>query len=524
MYNTSKKWKEKIYKNIQCIMNIYIDDVLINPDYITSFKKGGDIFDGEFALGSTPSQYIEMQIYKEHVSTPKKIRVEYGALINNALTVAELNAILVGTLNGIKVKSLSSNDNSFEIIPIGIYNVDDYTDNDDGTITIKALDNMIKFEFNYDGSELINKKGYATLLEVAKDICNKAGVELGSTSILNSEKLINVYDNEITAREYISYIAESAGCFALIGRDGKLYFREIYQNETKIPLELFGEYKWGEEFQISKVSYEDGTRNFKFGDDTRNNLWINQNNLYITDEEQILKIYNKIKGLTINSFEGKTVIDPAIDIGDKIVIDGKSIVYQGEMELQGRFIAQIDSKIQISSKEETTVKATSQKVVNRRIQSRINQVEGTITQLIEETSENSKKLSQHEQTIDTISDTVSNVETKLDNDYYTKTEANSQIEQKANSITSTVSQNISSAKQEAIDSANTNTTNKLKDYSTTKQMNSAIEQKANSINLKVEEKLDEKDFNSANIMLAINNDTSSAKIKADKISLERKRN
>lgn len=69
----------------------------------------------------------------------------------------------------------------------GIYNVDDYTDNDDNTITIKALDNMIKFEFNYDGSELISK-GEATLSEVAQDICNKAGVELGSTSFLNSDK------------------------------------------------------------------------------------------------------------------------------------------------------------------------------------------------------------------------------------------------------------------------------------------------------------------------------------------------
>lgn len=476
MYSTSRKWKENIYKNVQCAMNIYIDDILINPDYITSFKKGGDIFDGEFELGSTPSQYIEMKIYKEQISMPKKIRVEYGILINNALTVAEVNAMLIGTLNSIPVKSLSSNNSSFEMIPIGIYNVDDYTDNDDGTITIKALDNMIKFEFNYDGSDLINKKGYATLLEVAKDICNKAGVELGSTSFLYSDKLVAVYDNEVTAREYISYIAESAGCFATIGRDGKLYFREIYQDKTEIPLELFGEYKWGEEFQISKVSYEDGTRNFKFGDDTKNNLWINQDNVYIVDEEQIQKIYNKINGLTINSFEGKTVIDPAIDIGDKIIIDGKSIVYQGEMELQGRFIAQIDSKIQISAKEETSVKTTSQKVVNRRVQSRIDQVEGAITQLIEETSENSEKLSQHEQTIDDITDTVSSVETKLDKDYYTKTEANSQIEQKANSITSTVSQNISTAKQEAINSANTSTDSKLSKYTTTEKLGTFIEQ------------------------------------------------
>lgn len=410
MYETSEKWKQNIYENTVCAMNIYIDDVLVNPDYILDFKKGGNAFEEEFCLGGTPSQYVEMKLYKDKMpESLKKIRVEYGILINHALTVAEVNAMLVGTLNGIPVKSLSSNDSSFEMIPIGIYNVDDYTDNDDNTITIKALDNMIKFEFNYDGSELISK-GEATLLEVAQDICKKAGVELNSTSFLNSDKKVAVYDNTVTARKYISYIAESAGGFACIDRKGKLCFRKFYQDETEIPLEIFGEYKWGEEFKISKVSYEDGIRSFKFGDDTRNNLWINQENMYIVDEDQVKKIYNEIKDLTSNTFEGKTVIDPAIDLGDKIVIDGKNVIYQGEMSLEGSFIAQISSKIQIKQKEETTVKKESQKVVNRKVQSRIDQAEGKIEQLVEETSDQSQKLTKVEQTVDSISQKVSDIE------------------------------------------------------------------------------------------------------------------
>lgn len=269
---------------------------------------------------------------------------------------------------------------------------------------------MIKFEFNYDGSALVNEKGYATLLEVAQDICNKAGVELGSTSFLNSGKQIAVYDNTITAREYISYIAESAGCFACIGRDGKLYFRAIGEDKTEIPLEMFGEYKWGEEFQISKVSYEDGKRSFKFGDETRNNLWINQDNMFIVDEEQVQNIYNKVKGLTINSFEGKTVIDPCVDIGDKIIIDGKTVIYQGEMTLEGRFIAQISSKIQIKQKEETTVKKESQTVVNRRVQSEINQIDGKIKTLVEEVGDRSEKSTSVTQDVDGITEKIQRIE------------------------------------------------------------------------------------------------------------------
>lgn len=369
---------------------------------------------------------------------------------------------------------------------------------------------MIKFEFNYNGKELIDKKNEATLLEVAQDICNKAGVELGSTSFLNSDKKVYVYDNTVTAREYLSYIAESAGCFACIDRKGKLCFREFGQDETEIPLEMFGEYKWGEEFKISKVSYEDGARSFKFGDDTRNNLRINQENMYIVDKDQVQKIYNKIKGLTANTFEGKTVIDPAIDIGDKIVINGKNVIYQGEMSLEGKFIAQISSKIQIKQKEETTVKKESQKVVNRRVQSRIDQAEGKIEQLVEETSENSEKITKHEQDINGITQSVSEVKTEiktvdgkadkaqstantakstvdstnknLSNNYYTKTETNSQITQKAESITSEVSKTYSTktetstAKTEAINSANSSTDNKLKGYTETSKLGTAIEQ------------------------------------------------
>lgn len=129
--------------------------------------------------------------------------------------------------------------------------------------------------------------------------------------------------------------------------------------------------------------------------------------MYIVDENEVENIYNQIKGLEAYSFEGKTIIDPALDLGDKIIIGGKPIIYQGESDFQTRFIAEISSKIAIKGKQETTVKTISQKVLNRRVQSRIDEVEGKITTLVEETNENSSKLTQVEQDIDGIKQTVS---------------------------------------------------------------------------------------------------------------------
>ena len=87
--------------------------------------------------------------------------------------------------------------------------------------------------------------------------------------------------------------------------------------------------------------------------------------------------------------------------------------------------------------------------------------------------------------------------TAPDEDYSTTTQMNSAIDQKANQITSTVSETYSTktettkAKNDAISSANTSTDNKLKSYSTTTQMNSAITQKADTIMTSVNKKVDQ---------------------------------
>lgn len=83
---------------------------------------------------------------------------------------------------------------------------------------------------------------------------------------------------------------------------------------------------------------------------------------------------------------------------------------------------------------------------------------------------------------------------------------------------------INSAKEDAVTSANNATDEKLKKYSTTIEMNNAITQTVNasenSIMLEVNKKVDDEELTSAKIIARINDDTSEAVIKADKISLE----
>ena len=374
MYSTSTEYKNKILADsTRQLLNVYIDNNKIEDRYILECKITYKLLDNdEFCFGSTQAKTVNLKIHKNALpDTYTRFYIESG--------IAE------------------------ETVPIGYFNVDEISKNDDYTVSLTLIDDMSKFEFNYDGSALNYP---VTILTILQDICSKAGVELGSTSFLNWDKQVAVYDSTVTARTYLGYIAEQAGGFAIIGRDGKLYIRTIGEDTTELALRYFSEYSWGERFKVSRIAYEDGVQDFKKGNEVNNTIWISSDNMYIVDQEQIDNIYNEYQDFEVYSFSGTSIVDPAWDMGDIITIDNRKIVYQGELEYKGKFKASISSNIQAKSKEETTATKISETTKIRRVQSQIDQVEGTITQLVQETDEFQNQLSQVEQTVDQIQQQV----------------------------------------------------------------------------------------------------------------------
>lgn len=376
MYQTSDNYKSKIYKpSTRHLLKIFINDVEIDKKYILDCKFSQQLFSNdEFSLGAVTAQAVDLKLYQSVL--PKDIHKIY------------IESGIIG-----------------ETVPIGFFNVDEISKEDDYTVTLKLIDDMIKFEFNYDGSKLNYP---CTLLSVLQDIGKKAGVELGVTTFLNANKKVAVYDNTISGRTYISYIAEQAGGFACIGRDGKLYIKTIGENIAELPLKYFQNFSWGEKITISRIKYEDGLQLFEKGNKTGNTIYVSQENMYIVDQEQINNIYNELNGLEVYSFEGNSIIDPALDIGDILFIDNKYVIYQGSSQYVGKFKASITSKIQCKAKEETTSRTTSQKIVNRRVQSQIDEAEGKIIQLTQETAEHEEKLTKVEQDIEGVKQSVLN--------------------------------------------------------------------------------------------------------------------
>lgn len=584
MYKTTENYKRNVYTCRQHELNIYIDEQKVNDSYIFDFDPKYDLIDDKVEFGSTPMQEIELRLHKNAIpETYKEIYVESGIL----------------------------ND---EIVPVGYFTIKDIKDEDEYTTKIIAYDYMDKFEFKFDGSKYVP----CTTGTLLQHICNEAEVELATPIFLNSNVLINTYDNTITARRFISMIAEQAGAFAHIGRDGKLYIKHIeatsyinnyinkkhinletsinstgniikingnenglsntidlyidsdeksvylvdlfkqvyvnllngnlnislpkelediveyslddngnliayiydiygnklnfsidicgnliadidpkskiiisrkkitinldnyvlgendyieYNSNTKkwyifqnsisteianttvlnslnqllnislpkgileiylqdeisaismdctnfveIPIELFKEYEFSKEiFECTRIYYEDGIRSFDYGNQTGNTIYINSDNMFIIDDGnntsiQLQNVFNKVNGLKLRGFKGSSIIDVAIDIGDVVFIDGEPVLYQGTWEYQGRNKANISSRIQSKSREETTVTKVSTDVKIRRIQSNIDQLNGRITLLSQQANETSQKMASLQLEVGKIESKVEDVE------------------------------------------------------------------------------------------------------------------
>ena len=135
----------------------------------------------------------------------------------------------------------------------------------------------------------------------------------------------------------------------------------------------------------------------------------------------------------------------------------------------------------ISSKVDAINNKITNMVTQSDIDTAINKYDGSTVKTIRD------RVSKTEQDISGLTSTVSDIQSTFEGDIQSLSTQMSKLEQDATQFKTTVSatystkQETSQAKTDAINSANANTANQLKNYSTTAQMNSAIDQKANSI-------------------------------------------
>lgn len=311
---------------------------VINNDKIVGLSAECKMYDEAFKLGSTPCMCLTLEILKGEISSAWNVTDVY---VNDY------------------------DDSRFRHHFI----IDEVNTDDDVVEKYTLVDYMIKFNFNYDGSSFIGTEG-KTLLQVLQNICSVAGVTCYVSEFNGSDKLVTWYDNTISARDYISMISELAGGWAYIDYQGRLVFGE-YTNDnitTSLALENTSGYKIGEYHKITRVLFDNTDLVLEAGNETYNTLYLNPNNVYITEQDDVDGIYNIIKNFDFYSMEiEKCPITKFVTPGWKINVslDGTAqytmlaqVQYSYMLGWQGGYSAMLANQEQ----EETQVVDTNTKI------------------------------------------------------------------------------------------------------------------------------------------------------------------
>lgn len=228
------------------MLEIYFDGVLLDPINYMELTQKWVMFDKEFKLGMTPSREFNLtvpkSVFNENIENVKIVyqNNDYAYLILDKVSYDENNSIPKAKLT--------------------------------------LVDKMVKANFNYDASQLVP----CSIKTILEDICDKMGVELGTTTFTNEELVVDYYDNTLLARDYLSFISELAGGFARIENDGKLYIRTFNNSKaTSIMTDLCEKIIIGQKHEVERVVFDNGL--VKFEDVIRDNYVPP-----ITDEQWVL--------------------------------------------------------------------------------------------------------------------------------------------------------------------------------------------------------------------------------------------
>ena len=208
MINVSSQYKRAIKEPSRLLKStILINNKTYSDSEIISINYDENLFmESEFSIGSAIMSSVEVELEN---------------------TQDVIDDFLEGNEFEIKI-GVETNSDTFEFISLGFFIIEDI-DKTRFSIKIYANDRMIKFEKDY----ITDLQFPATIKDITLDIANKAGVKLKTNTFINSDYLVSIKPDltDVTLRKALMYIAELAGGYARISRDGYL---EIFNIDVSV--------------------------------------------------------------------------------------------------------------------------------------------------------------------------------------------------------------------------------------------------------------------------------------------------
>lgn len=319
-----------------------------------------------------------------------------------------------------------------EWIDLGTYITQEVEPNDTTKInTVNAMDYMLKTNIEYT-SDLQYSNNNITLGQVAQEACNKAGIILATTDFPNVTFIVdsNQFEQGTLIRQVISAIAQITGTVAKIKNDDKLYF--ITPKTTGIVRKVFNLSDYSET-EIKRATHPINLVSLGMSDvegenvvmrdeqsillDGENSLVINDNPFAYTEakrQQLITAIFNAVKGFEYKAFELIGQWLPYLETLDNVQIKDKAGNTYNSFLLRyyGKSPNGLDSEMSAPSITDATVEyqnIAGAEQVARRTELKVDKQEQTITGIIEQNSEFKNQLTQVEQDIDSINQSVQDI-------------------------------------------------------------------------------------------------------------------
>lgn len=265
------------------------------------------------------------------------------------------------------------------------------------------------------------------------NLCTQVGLVAGNTDFINSDYLVkgNPFTNNEDCRTVLSAIAQIAGGIAKIGRDNKVYIinlskedalHEIDGNnyDTFTPNKVFGPVNKVILKMNSEVNGEESVRSDEesISQNGECAITISDNPILTSQEERELvidNIFNAIKGITYLPFKTTYYGYPYADSTDKAKISNvndteyNSYIFNHTISYDGSFSGSIETSA--LTKTQSMYKNTLDlKSRFRRTELAVDKINGKITAVIEEQSEQGEKLTKTEQDVNGLTTKVSSLE------------------------------------------------------------------------------------------------------------------
>lgn len=331
--------------------------------------------------------------------------------------------------------------NEFEYVNMGEYYIKDVEDDKNKEeLVVTGYDKMLKFMIPFKQSDL--QLTYpCTMSQLVNRIGEVCGAELYSTSFFNSDLIVDedfFTAQELTYRDVLEKVAQATLTTIFI-KEGKLYLCRIEDSVQTLDTSFLSDLVIGEKFGpvnalvLGRGSVEDNIEAVNQDSINTNGkceIRFDENEFVDNKREEVIDLMlQQIDGLEYYSIEASNLgllwLEPCDVIITKDREDNlyKSIYLKASVTINTGIKGEMEADIPETTTTEYKV-TTKEEKKTLKVERLAKKNEGIIQDLVQETTENSEKISKHEQDIDGIRNTVSNAgiyKEKITGQYQIKT-------------------------------------------------------------------------------------------------------